>query len=159
MATANAPWAARAYHCALVFRDKIWVFGGGNYLPTYTGFNDVWSSPDGVDWTKVGDLVTDQVSDNAPWPPRIWFSAVEYRNCMWVLGGWSNNPSKNWNDVWYTADGVNWKELKTKTIWSERHEHSTYVMDDKIWVVAGNACPLVNDVWQLRLPDDWRPED
>ena len=151
LATDIAPWAARAYHCALAFDDKIWIFGGGNYLPSYTGLNDVWSSSDGVNWT--------QVTDHAAWPPRIWFSAVEYRNCMWVLGGWSNDPSKNWNDVWYTADGVNWKELKTPTIWSERHEHSAYVLDDKIWVVAGNVWPLVNDVWQLRLPDDWRPEE
>ena len=151
LATASAPWSGRAYHAAVVFGDRIWVLGGGNYLPGYLAFNDVWSSPDGVHWEKaVGD---------APWAPRIWFSAVVYRKHMWVLGGWSNDPSRNWNDVWYTADGVHWKELRTKTIWSERHEHSTYVLDDRIWVVAGNAWPLVNDVWCLGLPDGWPEED
>ena len=77
---------------------------------------------------------------------------------MWVLGGWSNEPSRNWNDVWYTTDGVTWRELKTPTIWSERHEHSTYVHDDRIRVVAGNEWPLVDDVWSLQLPEDWKPE-
>lgn len=146
-ATAAAPWAGRAFHGALAFKDRLWVFGGGNYLPTYTGYNDVWSSADGVTWTKV--------TDHAPWPPRIWFSAAVHRDRMWLLGGWSNNPSRNWNDVWYSEDGSNWKQLETETVWSERHEHSAYVFQDKLWVVGGNEWPLVNDVWYLELPDGW----
>ena len=74
---------------------------------------------------------------------------------MWVLGGWSNNPSKNWNDVWYSSDGTTWKELKTSTIWSERHEQSYYVFQDKLWIAGGNAWPLVNDVWVLDVPAAW----
>lgn len=31
--TANAGWAPCAYHAAVVHDDKIWVFGGGNYVP------------------------------------------------------------------------------------------------------------------------------
>ena len=149
-ATAQAPWAPRAFHGALSFKGKLWVFGGGNYLPEYKGYNDVWCSEDGVQWT--------QVTAHAPWHERIWFSAVVYRNCMWVLGGWSKEPNRNYGDVWYTADGVTWRELKTETIWSERHEHSAHVFQDKLWLVAGNAWPLVNDVWVLSLPKDWRPE-
>jgi hypothetical protein len=149
-AAAQAPWTPRAYHATVSFRGRLWVLGGGNYLPTYTGYNDVWSSADGANWT--------QVTAGAPWAPRLWFSAVVYRDCLWVLGGWSNDPSRNWNDVWYTADGEHWHELRTPTIWSERHEHSAYVHNGKLWVVAGNAWPLVNDVWRLDLPEDWEPE-
>jgi hypothetical protein len=149
-ATAHAPWAPRAFHNALSFQGKLWVFGGGNYLPEYKGYNDVWCSEDGVQWT--------QVTEHAPWHERVWFSAVVYRGCMWVLGGWSKEPNRNYNDVWYTADGVTWRELKTDTIWSERHEHSAYVFEDKLWIVAGNAWPLVDDVWVLALPENWRPE-
>jgi hypothetical protein len=147
LATANAPWAPRAYHAALAFGGKMWVFGGGNYLPTYAGYNDVWNSSDGVHWTKV--------TEHAPWSPRIWFSSVVHRNRMWLLGGWSNKPSKNWNDVWHTADGVKWEELKTDTIWSKRHEQSHYVFKDSVWIVAGNPWPLTNDVWHLELPAGW----
>jgi len=147
--TEHAPWAPRAYHNALSFNGKLWVFSGGNYLPEYIGYNDVWCSEDGISWT--------QVVEHALWPGRIWFSAVVYRGCMWLLGGWTNEPYKNYNDVWYTADGVTWKELRTPTIWSERHEHSAYVFDDKLWIVAGNEWPLVNDVWSLQLPEDWTP--
>jgi hypothetical protein len=146
-ATAKAPWAQRAYHGAVVYDNKIWVFGGGNYRPAYLGYNDVWSSADGVRWTKV--------TDHAPWSPRIWFSSVVYKDRIWVLGGWSDKPSVNWNDVWYTADGKHWKELRTKTIWSKRHEQSAYVFQDKLWIVAGNEWPLVNDVWQIEVSDSW----
>ena len=78
---------------------------------------------------------------------------------MWILGGWSNEPYKNYNDVWFTADGENWTELKTPTIWSERHEHSAYVHDDSIWLAAGNPWPIVNDVWRLHVSDAWLAEE
>ena len=142
-ATRKAPWAPRAYHGAVVFDNKIWIFGGGNYRPTYLGYNDVWCSSDGVGWRKV--------TDHAAWPHRIWFSSVVYRNRLWVLGGLSDKPSKNWNDVWYTTDGATWTALTTKTVWSPRHEQSAYVFADKLWIVGGNPWPLVNDVWHLDL--------
>jgi hypothetical protein len=146
-AAQQAPWPPRAYHAALSFGGKLWVFGGGNYVPTYRAYNDVWNSSDGVHWTKV--------LDQAPWHARIWFSAVVYRNRMWLLGGWSNQPSQNWNDVWFTADGANWQQLPTDKVWSKRHEHSAYVFDDKIWIAGGNAWPCDNQVWQLQAPESW----
>ena len=44
--------------------------GGGNYDPEYWGYNDVWSSSDGVHWQKE--------TENAQWHERIWFSSVVY---------------------------------------------------------------------------------
>ena len=126
---------------------KIWVLGGGNYVPKYHALNDVWCSSDGVKW--------EQVSREAPWSPRIWFSSVVYRDRLWVLGGWSNNPSKNWGDVWYSRDGKEWTQLRSKAVWKERHEHSAYVFKDKIWVAGGHAKPLSSEVWSLEIPDAW----
>src|SRR5947199_285874 len=40
--TARAPWSPRAYHAAVVHDGKIWVLGGGNYVPKYQAHNDVW---------------------------------------------------------------------------------------------------------------------
>ena len=145
--TAEAPWSPRAYHAAVVHNDRIWVLGGGNYTPTYRAENDVWSSSDGVHW--------EQVVDRAPWPARLWSSSVVYRDRLWVIGGWSNNPSRNWGDVWYSRDGKDWKELKSKAIWKERHEHSTWVFQDRIWVGGGHAMPLSNEVWSLEVPEEW----
>ncbi len=84
--TASAPWSPRAYHAVLVHEGRLWVIGGGNYVPKYHALNDVWASPNGVDWERV--------TDRAAWDPRIWFSAVVHRDRMWVLGGWSNHPAQ-----------------------------------------------------------------
>ena len=149
--TPAAEWAPRAYHQALAFGGKLWVFGGGNYVPKYAAMNDVWSSTDGKTWTKV--------TAEAAWSPRLWFTSVVYRNRMWVVGGWSNNPSKNWGDVWHSADGAKWLKLETPTAWKERHEQSTWVFQDKLWLAAGHAQPLSNEVWSLQLPATWTGEN
>src|SRR5262245_19096057 len=133
-ATANAGWSPRAYHQAVVHAGKMWVFGGGNYVPKYHAKNDVWCSEDGVTWTEV--------SPAAPWHERLWFSAVVYRDRMWVLGGWSKGPDRNWGDVWYSQDGKTWMEYKPAVCWKARHEHSAFVWRDKIWVAGGHAQPL-----------------
>lgn len=146
--TDKAEWSPRAYHQAVAHSGKLWVMGGGNYVPKYHAKNDVWCSSDGKTWTCV--------SEAAPWSPRLWFSSAVYRDRMWVLGGWSNNPSKNWGDAWYTADGSRWTQLTTPTMWKERHEHSVWVFDDALWVGAGHAQPLSNEVWKLKLPGDWK---
>ena len=141
---AAAPWAARAYHQAVVHKGRIWLMGGGNYVPEYEGRNDVWSSADGVRWI--------QETAAAPWNSRLWFSAVTYRERMWVIGGWSKIPERNWGDVWYSDDGKHWTELKSRVSWKERHEHSAFVFDDKLWVAGGHARPLSQEVWSLALP-------
>jgi hypothetical protein len=147
LATEHAGWSPRAYHQAVVLGDKIYVMGGGNYVPQYHALNDVWCSNDGVAWQ--------QVTDNAPWHPRIWFSSVVYRGHMWVLGGWSNNPPQNWGDAWYSRDGSTWRALEAENVWKARHEHSAYVFRDKLWIAGGHAQPLSNEVWSLELPQNW----
>jgi hypothetical protein len=149
--TANVRWSPRAYHQVVVLDDKIYVLGGGNYVPQYHALNDVWCSEDGVRWT--------QLTAAAPWHARLWFSAVTYRDRMWVLGGWSNEPSQNWGDVWYSRDGKSWKELRSETKWKARHEHSAYVFQDKLWIAGGHAQPLSNEVWSLAVPRDWLRDD
>ena len=142
----KAPWSKRAYHQTVVFDGKIWVMGGGNRAPTTVSMNDVWCSEDGVRWT--------QVTDRASWGPRLWFSAVVYRNRMWVLGGWSEE-TKNLGDVWHSKDGENWSELKSDVTWKARHEHSAFVYQDKLWVAGGYADVLSNEVWNLEIPEAW----
>ena len=143
----HAPWSKRAHAQAVVFDDKIWVMGGGLWHPEHVAGNDVWCSEDGVNWT--------QVTEAAPWGPRLWFSLVVYREHMWVLGGWSKETD-NYGDVWYSKDGKNWTELKSDVIWKARHELSALVFQDKIWVYGGHARPLNSEVWTLDIPEDWR---
>lgn len=146
--TENAGWSPRAYHQAVVLGDRIYVFGGGNYVPEYHATNDVWSSADGKSWRKE--------TGAAPWEPRLWFSAAVYRGRMWVLGGWSKEKD-NYGDVWHSADGRMWQRLETPNAWKARHEHSALVHQDKLWILGGHARPLSAEVWSLKLPEDWKP--
>lgn len=143
----HAPWSPRQlFSMVAVHQDKLWVVGGGitSYQP-FRGYTDVWNSSDGKTWT--------QVTDQAPWPGRIWSTCIAYRNRLWVLGGYRAEPaSENFGDVWYSSDGVTWKRLVSEHLWVARHEHSVYVHNDTLWVVAGNTWPLVNDAWSLRIP-------
>jgi hypothetical protein len=144
-ATAHAPWSSRAYHQVLSFDNKLWVLGGGNYLSHYWSSNEVWNSSDGVNWTKVA---------NAPWDPRTFFSAEVYDGRMWIMGGSGDSSDRAdlLNDVWSSTDGVNWTELEADNVWCGRHEMSSYVFQDKLWVVGGYASQpfaVANDVWQI----------
>jgi Kelch motif protein len=143
--TARAGWSPRAYHQAVVLDGKMWVMGGGNYVPKHHALNDVWCSEDGVTWT--------QVTEAAPWGPRLWFSSVVYRDRMWVLGGWSQKTD-NYGDVWHSADGKNWTQFQSDVVWRPRHEHSAFVFQDKIWVAGGHARPLDSEVWSLEIPKE-----
>jgi hypothetical protein len=64
-------------------------------------------------------------------------------------------PEANWGDIWYSADGREWTRLSAEKIWKERHELSTFVFKDRIWVAGGHAKPLSNEVWSLQLPRDF----
>ncbi|MBI2503509.1 MAG: cadherin-like beta sandwich domain-containing protein [Candidatus Latescibacteria bacterium] len=145
--TAKAPWSPRQVFSMLaVHRDQLWLVGGGitSYHP-FKAYREVWSSPDGRNWAKM--------LDEAPWPGRIWSTVLSYKNRLWLLGGFRAEPTwNNFADTWYSADGVQWRELVCPEGWSARHELSAYVFAGKLWVVGGNSWPLADDVWCLEIP-------
>jgi len=149
LVTEHAGWSPRVYHQAAVLDGKLYVYGGGNYVPNYQVHNDVWVTEDGEHW--------EECTPAAPWPGRIWFSSAVYRDQMWVIGG-AHNQNESWEnlgDVWFSKNGRDWTQLTSKVTWKERHEHSVYVLDDKLWIAGGHAKPLSNEVWSLELPVDF----
>jgi hypothetical protein len=109
-----------------------------------------------------------QVTDAAAFSKRDGAGAVTYRGKMWVLGGWSDDPAGgsahvSYNDVWNTADGANWIQVRPfapndSTVWSGRHCGGYAVFQDKMWVVGGD-CLLKhyqNDVWNSTDGVHWQ---
>jgi hypothetical protein len=139
-------WSARAViGGSAVFKGRMWILGGGLYetpnAPERRSYNDVWSSADGVNWTRH--------LESAPWAPRTYHSVAVFDDRMWVLAGFlEQGPGKsgNRNDVWYSTNGVDWTELPG-TPWKGRHAASVFVYDHALWVVAGSH--LKADVWKL----------
>ncbi|MBI3986117.1 MAG: hypothetical protein HY343_04320 [Lentisphaerae bacterium] len=133
-------WPARGMiGGCVVFKDRMWILGGGTYdtpeTPQRKFYNDVWSSNDGIHWK--------QELPNAPWHPRQYHDVAVFDNRMWVLEGWNRG---NRNDVWYSSDGVDWHELPG-TPWPPRHAASVFAFDGALWMVAGNN--MGSDVWKL----------
>jgi len=139
----SSPWPPRGMiGGSVVFRDRMWLLGGGTYdtpaTPSRKFYNDVWSSADGVSWR--------QHLESAPWAPRQYHEVAVYDNKMWVLEGF-NSDSGNRRDVWYSSDGVNWAELPD-TPWAPRHAASVFTYRSALWMVAGNN--MFPDVWKLK---------
>ena len=138
---------------------KLWIEGGGacDYSHTY---NDIWSSPDGVPWT--------QSDTPAAWSARMWpCIAAGNDGIIWLVGGyaatdWNNSGgtvtpryNANHSDVWYSKDGITWKQYKTDygsgltdgNALEPRHAATCYVgatgdgSAKSLVVVAGTATP------------------
>lgn len=166
--TDNVPWGPRVLQYTIEFNNKIWIMGGQT-LPQFapapeTFYRDIWNTSDGVNWQ--------QVTPNDPfWPQRGLIGGAAVMNGrMWVLGGGTyqtpNAGRSYFNDVWSTADGVNWTQHTASAPWDPREYHDVAVFDDQLWVIAG-ADSLGNrkDVWHspdgvnwYELPDTpWAP--
>lgn len=140
-ATEHAAWSPRGMiGGSVVFKDRMWILGGGTYdtpkAPQRKMFNDVWSSPDGVNWQCH--------LEKAPWKPRQYHDVAVFDDRMWVLEGYDGVGNRS--DVWYSSDGVDWRELPG-TPWKPRHAASVFVYQDALWMVVGNN--LEADVWKL----------
>ena len=135
---------------SVVLNDRIWMLGGGLYetpeRPKWNFFNEVWSTDDGVHWECH--------TESAPWPPRHYHDTAAFDGNLWVLEGCipkdlddiPNSRPTNTNDVWYSPDGANWREVPD-TPWKPRHASSVFVFEDALWMIAGNH--MERDVWKL----------
>jgi cyclophilin family peptidyl-prolyl cis-trans isomerase len=152
------PWGPRALHYTLAFQDKIWVIGGQT-IPTFAKANevfyrDVWNSRDGVNWTEV--------KPKEPfWPQRgmIGGSAV-FKGRIWILGGGTYDTvkvptRKFFNDVWSSADGIEWQRHLDSAPWAPRQYHEVAVFDDRLWVLEGYHKANRNDVWHSADGINW----
>lgn len=76
---------------------------------------------------------------------------------MWVLGG--TNPNQDFNDVWFSSDGLNWTAATLSAPWTPRCCHSVVAFDNKMWVMGGSnnhGTPTdKNDVWYSSDGVNW----
>jgi hypothetical protein len=151
----------RCGETAFVLANRLWVEGGGacDYSAVY---NDIWSSADGVNWT--------QSETSAAWHPRMWGCASSgSTEDIWMVGGywptdWTNTGGdiaprygENHSDVWYTKDGVNWRQYKADygsglpdgDTLEPRHAATCYIdaaaANRSLIVVAGSAASTPNE--------------
>ena len=134
-------FSQREYCGAVVFNNAMWIMTGYNGS---NSFNDTWTSTDGITWTNK--------LTNAASPPYYQFSqrsepsVLAFDNVMWVIGG-SSGAGPSLNDVWYSANGVNWSQITASASFPVRSAQSGLVYNNAMWILAGLGVTYFNDVW------------
>lgn len=144
-------WSPRTNFGCVVFRNKIWVFGGRGDI------SDVWSSPDGKTWTLE--------TSNPGWSPRAYFSTATFilsspaTNQIWLCGGQDKAGAVN-NEVYYTNDGVHWsKWTRTSVPWEPRYWALFQQVGNRLWLSGGKPGGrgrILRDTWSIAgAQDSW----
>jgi len=155
----KVPWAPRVLHYTVAFKDRIWVMGGQT-LPQFgpaeeVFYSDVWTTADGGTWTRIAERV--------PWGPRGMIGgSVVFQDRIWILGGGTYDtpatPTRQfYNDVWSSADGVDWHRHVAHAPWHPRQYHDVAVFDGRMWVLEGYHRKGGNrrDVWYSADGVNW----
>jgi hypothetical protein len=154
LVTTDAGWSPRLASALVAFQDKMWILGGTeNYFfgDEQSLKNDVWHSTDGQLWSHA--------TADAGWTPRAYHQAVVLNERMYVLGGGNYRPTPHVkNDVWSSADGVEWIQETAAAPWQGRAWFSATVYRDRMWVIGGwSDSPWQNlgDVWYSQNGREW----
>jgi hypothetical protein len=121
-----------------VFSDALWVIGGTDLEAPG---NSIWYSGNGINWSEI--------QPKTVFSPRAWHSTVVFRDRIWVIGGNRGTTTEDLaGDVWYSGDGISWQQATPAAEFSPRADHSSFVYQDKIWVIGGrDNTGYTNDVW------------
>ncbi len=91
---------------------------------------------------------------NAPFSPRQSPTLEVFNNKLFLIGGFDGSNFKN--DVWNSADGLNWSLSTSAAAFSPRNRHSSFVFDNKIWILGGvEGTTFHNDVWSSEDGSNW----
>jgi hypothetical protein len=127
------------------FKNKLWVIGGVD--SNSNGKNDIWYSPDGVNWAMA--------TSNPGWGSRI-VEPVVFNNKLWVIGGINTNGS-SYNDAWSSPDGITWTQVASNIPLGARSMTNPVVFNNKLWIMGGwDGQPVPqNDVWSSQDGITW----
>lgn len=141
-----APWAPRGLiHGYAVKNDTLYILGGGiksGIIPgggseTVAEYNDVWSTTDGLNWTRI--------LYKAPWLPRTHFSVFSTPEYIYITDGSVGQQAVMSNEVWRSRDGIMWEHVEI-TPWSPRHASALTYHNGYLYVSSGY---FVADVWRM----------
>ena len=125
----------------------MWLIGGVRGTPEQY-LNDIWSSTDGITWTRV--------TAAAPFAPRAEHALAVFSGRLWVVAG--RNGAGSLDDVWSSFDGVNW-ELESHFGNFGRYSHRAVANNSRLYVIGGH--PDFNDYYVYSTVDgvSWQHHD
>lgn len=134
--TTGSKWGGRRRISAIVHNAELYVMFG---TTSFTPYNDVWKTSNGIDWTLVATGVLNplQAPGNAV--------ASKYGK-LWIVGGMTQNDG--WTGKMYHSsdNGVTWVNLTTGI--DARSGHCLVDNDAELVAIGGqNAYGPFTDVW------------
>lgn len=158
--TTNPKFKPIIGHKIIGFNNKIYLTGGFSKTNGNEFFNDIWSSADGKDWIKetlTGDKYT----------KRYAHTLQVFDNKLWLLGGTGDvMGTTNFNDIYSSTDGKNWKKEKTSdenaaNRFSPRRAHAIEVFQargdtkKRMYILGGH----IGKAFHTYARDVWRTEN
>jgi hypothetical protein len=115
--------AGRMGYFSLARDGKLWVIGnspGGSY--------DVWSSPDGLAWTRATASI-------GFWPAS---QPVIQGGKIWLFGGKEGSVDNvDVNGIWSSPDGVTWTQAAASILNPPRSSPALAAQGGRLWLLGG----------------------
>ncbi|MCK9266087.1 FG-GAP-like repeat-containing protein [bacterium] len=92
------------------------------------------------------------------WGNRYHHSTIDFKNKLWVIGGYDKDTLSGRNDVWSSTDGTTWIQETSSAGWLPRYGQKTVVFNNKLWLLGGidvNTNMGLSDVWSSDNGKDW----
>ncbi|HEX8241550.1 MAG TPA: hypothetical protein VF574_17570 [Allosphingosinicella sp.] len=139
------PWPRRAAAKAVVFRDRLFLIGGGEI--DGPPLNDVWSTADGVEWRRESA----RIAEGAP----TGYTPVTFDDRLWLVG--ANRSRAFTSEMLVSDDGRSWRPVAAP--WSPRGAVAAWTKDGALYITGGKYSVerdgrqvfiYSNDVWRMR---------
>lgn len=157
-------FAANEYSSrAVVFNDRIWVFGTENHSGSYdtqAAGRTVASSEDGITWEPEVELPIAAPNFNPP----IGYTVETFNSSIFIIGGYGESYER---DVFRLVEGAGsndwqWAHLaqhNTPNLLFQQHTSAVY--NGKLWVIGGKeeGYPTSCDAYTTLNGTDWTRED
>ena len=150
----SGEFGARFGHQVIVFDNKLWLSGGVYYKDSehrYYYKGDIWSSEDGLSWTKKVTLNTIGTGHQM----------IVFKDKMWIIGGYYyNNYSYKHlynNMIRYSFDGSSWYTSSAQVDFSKRADHQVAVFKGALWLSGGGDGHSLNphEIWYSDNATSW----
>ena len=96
-------------------------------------------------------------TNSAAFGDRVGPMTVGFNGYLYVMGGTTSGGTAL-NDVWRSADGINWGEITTSAPWAARSKGQALVFNNKLYIMGGAASATgthYGDVWSTSDGINW----
>ena len=146
--TDNPGWNPRWELRAVVFKDKLWIVGGRTYTNAKPGgflSSAVWSSADGINWEKVGDLPTGLEGHEV----------VSFKDKLWTIGGVNDAGTKR-GEILVSYNGKNWAKVGTLNVSGPISTEFGHRNTEKGFYFVWNSVVVEDSIYFVNFGKAWK---